>query len=137
MLITLTSGCDCASEHKNSDNSAKADAPAANPSMPSIKLNALVSPTIHSIVSGKLSQTDGSPHRPNGTASVPMRKPPKYRPAASVNCTASCNLAFAPRKSSYTPSAKISVAPANTQAIVRQLCDRFWLTNVPNRGASS
>ena len=77
----------------------------------------------------------GNPHPPpNGNESVSMRKPPKYRLAATVNCTASFSFAFAPWKSSYTPSAKINVAPANTQATVRQLLNRFWLTSVPSHG---
>ena len=57
--------------------------PPASPSSPSMRLSALMTPTTHSTVKGRLSIPSGT-GGPKGLAISSMRKPSAYSPSATA-----------------------------------------------------
>src|SRR5436305_4295640 len=94
--------------------------PAASPSSPSIRLNALVIPNTQRIVSANPTN-QGNWRAPKRTGRSRMRKPPNHNIVAAMACTVNFTYGPTERTSSYSP--RIKIMQPGTSIVVRMCRD--------------
>ncbi len=105
----------------NRKKAAIAAVPAESPSMLSSRLNALVIPTTHRMVSG-MAIAD--------SVYVSIRTPPRIRRHAARICAISLTCGRRRRQSSISPVTNSSVPPASKPSRRRSTCARPTMTSI-------